>query len=86
MIEVGVDDNRIVSFDGRVLEIVGGTEGRFHVALLAVSVPEADKRGNRHLAFHQSQRQTLLPLDQEQFERLQPILDALRNAGVEVTG
>jgi hypothetical protein len=84
-VEVVIDDNRVVAFDGRVLEIFGGTEGRFHVAVLSLQVSEPDKRGNRSLTFRQSQRDTPLPLDEEQFGRFQVILDALRTAGVEVS-
>ena len=85
-LEVQIDQFRVAAFDGRVLEIFGGAERRFHVKLLTVTVSGPDKRGTRQITLEQSQRQTDMPLDETAFARLQPLLDALRTAGVTVTG
>jgi len=85
-LEVQLDQNRVAAFDGRVLEIFGGAERRFHVTLLTVTVSAPDKRGARQVRLEQSQRLTSLPLDETAFAQFQPLLDALRTAGVTVTG
>ena len=85
-LEVQLDALRVVTFDGHVLEIFGGAERRFHVKLLTVSVAAPDKKGQRRVALEQSQRETDLLLDEDAFARLQPILDALRTAGVAFHG
>lgn len=84
-LEVELDAFRVVAFDGRVLEIFGGAERRFHAKLLTVTVSEP-KKGQRHVTLEQSQRQNDLLLDDAAFAKLQPILDALRSAGVAVNG
>ena len=86
LVEVQIDQNRVAAFDGRVLEILGGAGCRFHVKLLTVTVSGPDKRGTRQVTLEQSQQETGMPLDETAFARFQPILDALRNAGVTVTG
>jgi len=85
LIEVEIDQNRMASFDGRVLEVFGGTYGRFHVKLLTATVSAPDKRGNRQVTLQQAQVNTPLPLDEAAFAKFQPLLDALRAAGVPVT-
>ncbi len=84
LLEVEVDRNRVVAFDGRVLEVFGGSVRRFHVTLLAVTVSGPDKKGNRNVTLTQSGMDNALPLDEAAFERIQPLLDALRSAGVNV--
>ncbi len=86
VLEVQFDQNRVAAFDGRVLEIFGGAERRFHVKLLTVTVSAPDKRGARQVMLEQSQRLTALPLDEAAYAEVQPLLDALRTAGVTVTG
>ena len=86
LVEVQIDQLRVAAFDGRVLEIFGGAERRFHVKLLTVTVSGPDKRGTRQVILEQSQQQTGMPLDETAFAQFQPLLDALRSAGVTVTG
>jgi hypothetical protein len=38
LLEVAAGPNRIVAFDGRVVEVFGGSVRRFHVKLLSVTV------------------------------------------------
>jgi hypothetical protein len=83
-LDIDIDQNRVASFDGRVLEVFGGDVRRFHVRLLTVVVPAPDKRGNRDVELRQAQRTASLPLDEGAFERIQPLLDALRQAGVSI--
>jgi hypothetical protein len=84
-LEVQIDSNRVVSFDGRVLEIFGASVRRYHVTLLAVTVSGPDKRGTRTVKLEQSQVEYDWPVDEAQFEQLRPVLDALRGAGVSVS-
>jgi hypothetical protein len=84
LLEVVIDQNRVVAFDGRVLEVFGGSVRRFHVKLLAVTVSGPDKKGNRDVTLEQSGIENALPPDEAAFERFQPLLDALRGAGVNV--
>jgi hypothetical protein len=72
LLEVESDQNRVVAFDGRVFEVFGGSVRRFHVTLLAVTISGPDKRGNRDVTLEAA------------FERFQPLLDALKGAGVNV--
>jgi len=85
-LEVQLDRDRVVVFDGDVLELFGGAGRRFHVKLLTVTVSDPDKKGRRQVTLEQSQSQTQLLLDDETFAPLQPVLDALRSAGVSVSG
>ncbi len=82
--EIRLDDNKLVSFDGRVLEIFGGSVRRFHVALLTVTVHAPDKRGSVSITFTQAQSETSYPIDQAALDSLRPILDALQAAGVRI--
>jgi hypothetical protein len=84
VIEVDVDQNRVVVFDGRVLEVFGGSVRRFHVHLLTVAVSGPDKKGNRNVTLVQAGIDNAVPLDEAAFERFQPVLDALKGAGVTV--
>jgi hypothetical protein len=52
--DIQLDANRLVTFDGRVLEVFGGAVRRFHVALLAVTVSDPDKKGNRNVTLTQA--------------------------------
>lgn len=83
---VKIDQNRVVAFDGHVLEIFGGTVRRFHIKLLAVTVSSPDKKGNRMVTLTQAGNDTSVPFDEAQFETVTPLLDALRSAGVSVAG
>jgi len=85
LLEVQIGQRRVAAFDGRVLEIFGGPERRFHVTLLTVTVSGPDKRGTRQVTFEQYQP-TQVSLDETAFAQLQPLFDALRTAGVTVTG
>jgi len=84
MQEARLDDNKLVAFDGRVLEIFGGTVKRFHVALLTVTVHAPDKRGNVGVTFTHAQSESSYPLGQAAFDNLRPMLDALHAAGVRI--
>jgi hypothetical protein len=86
VLEIDVDQNRVISFDGRVVEIFGGSVRRFHVKLLTVRVPQPDKRGNRNIVFVQAGQENVLPVDEPTFGRLRPLLDALNGAGISITG
>jgi hypothetical protein len=83
-LEIELDRNRLVSFDGRVLEIFGAAVRRFHVSLLTVTVPPADKKGMRNLTLTQSGYDVTLSADEAAMAALQPVLSALRTAGVNV--
>ena len=92
-LEVRLDQDRLICFDGRVLEFFGaapdkstGTKPpRFHVKLLAVEVEDPDKKGIRTLSFRVPAYIAFLLCDEPAFERFQPMLDALRAAGVSVS-
>jgi hypothetical protein len=84
LLEVDIDQNRVATFDGRVLEIFGGSVRRFHVKLLTVTVSGPDKRGNRNVTLVQAGIDNSLPLDDAGFEKIQPLLEALKGAGVNV--
>jgi len=86
LLEVGAGPNRIVSFDGRVLEVFGGSVRRFHVSLLSVTVSGPDKHGNRNVVLRQAGIDNSLPVDEPAYEQLRPLLEALRSAGVSVAG
>jgi hypothetical protein len=83
-LEIQIDQNRVVTFDGRVLEVFGGSVRRFHVKLLTVTVSAPDKKGNRNITLQQAGIDNSVPLDDAQFEALQPLLEALKGAGVTV--
>jgi hypothetical protein len=85
-LEVALDRNRLVAFDGRVLEIFGGAVRRFHVDLLTVTVSQPDKLGNVNVTLTQAGVDVSLPLEPSMLESVQPILAALRSAGVNVVG
>jgi hypothetical protein len=82
--ELQLDANRVVSFDGRVLEVFGGQVRRFHVRLLSVTVGKPDKRGVRSVGLRQAGSTSDVPVDEDAFARLAPVLHALRAAGVDV--
>jgi hypothetical protein len=82
LLEVQIDGNRLVAFDGQVLEVFGGSVRRFHVKLLTVTVSRPDKRGAREITLTQAGTNAALPLDEPATFR--PILEALQNAGVKV--
>jgi len=86
LLEVAAGPNRIVAFDGRVLEVFGGSVRRFHVKLLSVTVSGADKHGNRNVVLRQAGIDNSLPVDEPAYEQLQPLLQALKSAGVSVAG
>jgi hypothetical protein len=86
LLEVGAGPHRVVSFDGRVLEVFGGSVRRFHVRLLSVTVSGPDRHGNRNIALKQAGVENSLPVDEPTYEALQPLLEALKLAGVPVAG
>jgi len=85
-LEVQIDANRVATFDGHVLELFGGSGRRFHVRLLSVKVSQPNKKGGRQVTFTQTQTETSLLLDDAEFSLLQPLLAALRDAGVTMAG
>lgn len=84
--EVAAGPDRIVAFGGRVLEVFWGSVRRFHVRLLSVTVSGPGKHGNRNVVFRQAGMDNSLPVDEPAYERLQSLLQALKNAGVRVAG
>jgi len=86
LLEVGAGPNRIVAFDGRVVEVFGGSVRRFHVKLLSVTISGPDKHGNRNVVLRQAGIDNSLPVDEPAYEQLQPLLQALKSAGVSVAG
>jgi hypothetical protein len=86
LLEIEAGPHRVVSFDGRVLEVFGGSVRRFHVRLLSVTVSAPDKHGNRNVVLTQAGVDNALPVDEPTYERLGYLLDALRSAGVPVAG
>jgi len=83
--------NIVAMFDGRVLEIFGplsDDSSRAHVKFLSLSVAGPDKKGRRDIWLKRGGEMLFLglaKLDDAQFEAAQPLLDALRNAGVSTT-
>ena len=86
LLEVAAGPNRVVTFDGRVLEVFGGSVRRFHVRLLSVTVSGPDKHGNRNVVLRQAGIENSLPVDEAAYEQLQSLLAALKSAGVPVAG
>ena len=84
VLEVQIDQNRLATFDGKVLEVFGGSVRRFHINLLTVKISRPDKRGSRVVTLTQALNEASLPLDESQFAAFQPILDAMRGAGVKI--
>jgi hypothetical protein len=80
LIEVSAGHGHIVAFDGRVLEVFGASPRRFHVNLLSVTVLAPDKHGNRSVIFTQADADTVLQLDQQGYEQLQSVLEAVDSA------
>jgi hypothetical protein len=82
--------NLVATFDGRVLEIFGNLSddsSRVHAKFLSVSVSEPDKKGRRTVRLHGGGFDLFLSqLDDGAVQAVQPLLDALRNAGVPSTG
>jgi hypothetical protein len=64
LLEVAAGPNRMVTFDGRVLEVFGGSVRRFHVRLLSVTVSGPDKHGNRNVVLRQAGIENSLPVDE----------------------
>jgi hypothetical protein len=88
-LEVQVDDDCIMTFDGHVLERFGyQSADRFHVRLLVVEVAGPDKRGMRTVKLKHSGGPggggIMFYLDDVGFGRFGQVLDALERAGVAV--
>src|SRR5690349_9369775 len=64
LLEVSAGPYRVVSFDGRVLEVFGGSVRRFHVRLLSVAVSSPDRHGNRNVTLRQAGTESALPVDE----------------------
>jgi hypothetical protein len=84
-------DARVLQFDGRVLELFGGlsatSDWRRHAAFMAaVVVTGPDKHGVWSVAFQPPQQlTTAFRISEAEFQALQPILEALQTAGVQVS-
>jgi hypothetical protein len=84
-------DDRVLQFDGRVLELFGGESGttdwRRHAAFMAAVVMTGpDKGGAWSVAFQPPQQLiTSFKISDPEFQALQPILEALQTAGVRVS-
>jgi hypothetical protein len=74
LLEVGAGPHRVVSFDGRVLEVFGGSVRRFHVRLLSVTVSGPDRHGNRNVALEQAGMESSLPVDEPPTRLFSPCL------------
>jgi len=63
-----------------------------HVKLLSISVSAPDKKGRRDVTLNKAggpravDFASFVDLDDAAFETIDPLLDALRNAGVESSG
>lgn len=86
LLEVQLGPYRVVTFDGHALEIFGGEVRRFHIKLMTVKVSAPDKKGQHEVVVTQANVDTSLLLDDSDFMAFQPVLAALREAGVAVTG
>lgn len=86
LLEVAAGPNRVVAFDGRVVEVFGGSVRRLHVKLLSVTVSGPDRHGNRSTVLTQAGIDNSLPVDEPACEQLRPLLQALKSAGVSVAG
>jgi len=84
-VEAQIDECRIVTFDGRVLEVFGGETRRFHGQLCSLRLPPPDKKGITHAVIVQSGREWPLDMEADALDRFQVVLAALRAAGVRVT-
>jgi hypothetical protein len=82
-IEVQIDMG-VFMFDGHVLEVFVTASERFHVRLLTVTVTGPNRKGRRLMTLAQAGYRSELPLDEAEFQGLQPIFEALRGAGVKV--
>ena len=51
-----------------------------------MTVPGPDRHGNRNIALKQAGVENSLPVDEPTYEALQPLLEALKLAGVPVAG
>jgi hypothetical protein len=83
--------NIVAMIDGPVVEIFGplsGDSSRAHVKFLSLEVSGPDKKGRRDIWLRRGREMPFFELgklDDAQFEAAQPLLDALRNAGVSTT-
>ena len=87
--------NALASFDGRVLELFSQNADdsrRIHIKFLSISVSD-EKKGRRNVVLNNERGTssvtrfaTFINLDASAFEAIRPLLDALTNAGVRVTG
>jgi len=85
LLEVKLGSLRVAAFDGRVLELFGGSVRRFHIQLLTVAVTRPDRKGNRTVKLQQSQTEDDVFLGEADYTTFQPLLDALQAAGVSVS-
>lgn len=80
--------NIVAMVDGPVVEIFGpmsDDSSRAHVKFLSLEVSGPDKKGRRDVSLNEARGILFLglaKLDDAQFDAAQPLLDALRNAGV----
>jgi len=83
--------NIVVMIDGPVVEIFGplsDDSSRAHLKFLSLEVAGPDKKGRHDIWLKRGGEMPFLglaKLDDAQFEAAQPLLDALRNAGVGTT-
>ena len=83
--------NIVAMVDGPVVEIFGplsDDSSRAHVKFLSLEVSGPDKKGRRDVWLKRGGETLFLglnKLDDAQFEAAQPLLEALRNAGVSTT-
>jgi hypothetical protein len=83
--------NIVAMIDGPVVEIFGplsDDSSRAHVKFLSLEVSDPDKKGRRDVKVNRDPGVLFLllgKLDDAQFEAVQPLLEALSNAGVSTT-
>jgi hypothetical protein len=87
----GIGYNMVAMIEGPVVEIFGplsDDSSRAHVKFLSLEVSDPDKKGRRDVWLKRGGGVLFLvlgKLDDAQFAAAQPLLGALRNAGVSTT-
>lgn len=87
----GTGYNIVAMIDGPIVEIFGplsDDSSRAHVKFLTLEVSGPDKKGRRDVWLKRGGTMLFFELgklDDAQFAAAQPLLDALRNAGVSTT-
>jgi hypothetical protein len=84
-------DDEIICFDGRVLEIfntiiANQTSQRVHIKYVSVAISEPNRKGRRTVKFQRrGDYYYEVDADDAKLATLQPLLDALKAAGAQIT-